>query len=35
VHFVTAQGVEELPLMSKEDVAARVIGWLADRLAAG
>jgi phosphopantothenoylcysteine decarboxylase/phosphopantothenate--cysteine ligase len=35
VHFVTAQGVEELPLMSKEDVAAQVVGWLADRLAAG
>jgi phosphopantothenoylcysteine decarboxylase/phosphopantothenate--cysteine ligase len=35
VHFVTTQGVEPLPLMSKADVAARVIGWLADRLDAG
>jgi phosphopantothenoylcysteine decarboxylase/phosphopantothenate--cysteine ligase len=35
VHFVTAEGVEALPLMSKAAVAARVIGWLADRLDAG
>ncbi|MEJ2149117.1 MAG: bifunctional phosphopantothenoylcysteine decarboxylase/phosphopantothenate--cysteine ligase CoaBC [Chloroflexota bacterium] len=35
VFFLTAQGVEELPLMSKEAVAERVIGWLADRLGAG
>jgi phosphopantothenoylcysteine decarboxylase/phosphopantothenate--cysteine ligase len=35
VHFVTAQGVEELPLMSKAEVAQRVIDWLADRLGAG
>jgi phosphopantothenoylcysteine decarboxylase/phosphopantothenate--cysteine ligase len=35
VHFVTPQEVEALPLMSKEDVAARVIAWLADQLAAG
>jgi phosphopantothenoylcysteine decarboxylase/phosphopantothenate--cysteine ligase len=35
VHFVTAEGAEALPLMSKEEVAARVIGWLADRLDAG
>ncbi len=35
VHFVTAQGVEELPLMSKAKVAQRVIDWLADRLGAG
>ncbi len=32
VHFVTAQGVEALPLMSKDAVAARVIAWLAGQL---
>jgi phosphopantothenoylcysteine decarboxylase/phosphopantothenate--cysteine ligase len=34
VYFVTAVSVEELPLLSKEAVAARVIDWVSDRLAA-
>ncbi|MBN1123177.1 MAG: bifunctional phosphopantothenoylcysteine decarboxylase/phosphopantothenate--cysteine ligase CoaBC [Anaerolineae bacterium] len=34
VHFVTGESVEELPLMSKEAVAARVIDWVSERLAA-
>jgi len=34
VHFVAAESVEELPLMSKEAVAARVIEWVSERLAA-
>ncbi len=33
VHFVTAESVEELPLMSKEAVAACVIEWVSGRLA--
>ncbi len=33
VHFVAAESVEELPLMSKEAVAARVIEWVSERLA--
>jgi phosphopantothenoylcysteine decarboxylase/phosphopantothenate--cysteine ligase len=33
VVFITPEGVEELPLMYKEEVAARVIKWVADRLA--
>lgn len=34
VHFVTAEGVESLPLMSKEAVAARLIEWVIGRLSA-
>ncbi len=34
VHFVTAEGVEALPLMSKEEVAARLMAWVAKRLEA-
>lgn len=33
VVLITAEGVEPLPLMHKEEVAARVIKWVADRLA--
>ncbi len=32
VHFVTPVGAEELPLMSKNAVAERIIRWVADRL---
>jgi len=32
VHFITADGVEELPLMSKTSVAVHIIEWVADRL---
>lgn len=35
VTLVTAEGTEKLPLMPKEAVAARVIAWVAARLAAG
>lgn len=34
VHFVTAEGVEALPLMSKAAVAGRIVAWVADRLGA-
>lgn len=34
VHFVTAEGVESLPLMSKEEVAAHLVAWIAKRLGA-
>jgi len=32
VLFITEQGVEELPLMSKSAVAARIVAWVAARL---
>ena len=32
VVFITADGVEELPLMSKDAVAARIVGWIAAQL---
>ena len=35
VVFVTAQGVEALPLMSKAEVAARIVAWVVERLNAG
>ena len=35
VHFVTADGAEALPLLSKEAVARRLVVWIADRLAGG
>ncbi len=31
VHLITPEGVEELPLLSKEAVAARIIAWLSER----
>ncbi len=34
VSFVTAEAVEALPLIAKEAVAARLVGWVAERLAA-
>jgi phosphopantothenoylcysteine decarboxylase/phosphopantothenate--cysteine ligase len=33
VVLITHEGIEELPLMHKEEVAARVIGWVVERLA--
>ena len=32
VLFITAQGVEPLPLLSKSEVAARIVAWVAERL---
>ncbi len=34
VAFITSDGINELPLMSKEEVAARLIAWLAEYLSA-
>jgi phosphopantothenoylcysteine decarboxylase/phosphopantothenate--cysteine ligase len=33
VLLIAAEGIEELPLMGKEAVAARLVSWLAERLA--
>ncbi|HEC21341.1 MAG TPA: bifunctional phosphopantothenoylcysteine decarboxylase/phosphopantothenate--cysteine ligase CoaBC [Chloroflexi bacterium] len=33
VHFITAEGAEALPLMSKEEVGVRLVEWLVERLA--
>ena len=35
VHFITADGDQALPLMGKDEVAARLVAWLAAQLAAG
>lgn len=35
VLFVSAAGVEQLPLMSKLEVAARIVAWVAERLSSG
>jgi phosphopantothenoylcysteine decarboxylase/phosphopantothenate--cysteine ligase len=32
VVFITPQGIDELPLLSKEAVAQRIVDWVADRL---
>jgi phosphopantothenoylcysteine decarboxylase/phosphopantothenate--cysteine ligase len=32
VMFITAGSIEQMPLMSKAEVAARIVGWVADRL---
>lgn len=32
VHFITGEGVEDLPPLSKAAVAARIVAWLAERL---
>jgi phosphopantothenoylcysteine decarboxylase/phosphopantothenate--cysteine ligase len=32
VLFITPQGIEDLPLMSKQAVARRVMGWVAEKL---
>lgn len=32
VVFITPQGIDELPLMSKEEVAQRIVDWVAGRL---